>query len=349
MVEVVSVSRLSAADKRRIEEIDPSVRLTDAGAWFEGEIAESWPRQAARNYLGNEKVESTRAQRDAVLAKAEVIVGGFPYPLDVCARAPKLRWYHQRNAGASNLWRGDLWRSKVMITTSRGGINVRPIAEYVVAGLLHIARDFPQAERDRAERVFERHRHRPLLLAGKTACIVGAGGIGREAGRLLAAIGMRVVGVRHSASAAEPLPEGFAEMHGRDGLFAALGQSHAAVICAQLTEDTVGLMGTAAFAAMPPGGILVNIARGELVDEDAMLAALDGGHLRGAVLDVYVGEFDGPPPEKLWHHPRILVTPHDSGTTEVRANLGIDIFCNNLRAYLDGRPLANVIDWSRGY
>ena len=354
MVDVVAVTRLTEDDCRRVRAVDPRVNLIDAGSWFDSEIAATWPAQTARMYLGRNDPEPARSERDAALAKAEIIVHGFPYPLDLRARSPRLKWAHQRNAGANNLWRGDLWRSDVTVTTSRGEVAAEAIAEYAVAGLLHAARDFNQAERDRASGTMDRRTHRPMVLAGKTAAIVGAGGIGRIAGRLLAGLGMTVLGVRHTTRRGDPLPDGFVEMHGHDALLQVLARSHAAVVACQLTKDTEKLMGAAAFAAIQPGAVLVNVARGEIVDEDALLAALDSGQLRGAVLDVYCGEFDGPPPPRLWNHPNILITPHNSGAgmgagARAPSGVGIRIFCENLRAYLDGRPLANVIDWERGY
>jgi phosphoglycerate dehydrogenase-like enzyme len=101
---------------------------------------------------------------------------------------------------------------------------------------------------------------------------------------------------------------------------------------------------------MKPGAILVNVARGEIIDEDALWEALQADRLRGVVLDVYVGEFERPPPLRLWSDPRVLITPHISGGSDDQGRHGgIDIFCENLRAYRAGRPLRNVIDWSRGY
>ena len=92
-----------------------------------------------------------------------------------------------------------------------------------------------------------------------------------------------------------------------------------------------------------------HVARGEIVDEDALLDALRRDHLRGAALDVYVGEFERPPPARLWQDERVLITPHVSGGSDESRHGGIDIFCANLRAYLDGKPLRNVVDWQRGY
>ena len=353
-VEVVAVSLLAEEDQRRIEAVDPCIHVTNAGDWFDGEIAETWPAQTARNFADRKGKAPPKAERDAVLAKAEIIALGFPYPLDLRARSPKLKWVHQRNAGANNLWRGDLWRSDVMVTTTRGEVAPYPIAEYAVAGLLYAARDFNQATVDRAAGAFNRAKYAPVLLAGKTVCIVGAGGIGIIAGKLLAGLGMTVLGVRHTLRPKDPLPEGFSEMRGQDGLLDMLSRSNAAVIACQLTEGTKNLMNAAAFAAMRPGSLIVNVARGEVVDETALLDALDSGQLKGAVLDVYAGEYDGPPPPRLWNHPGVLITPHNSPRAGASGpglgtGMGIRIFCENLRAYLDGRALMNLIDWDRGY
>jgi phosphoglycerate dehydrogenase-like enzyme len=353
MVVVVAVSRLTPEDSRRICEVDSSVNLVDAGTWWDGEIAETWPAQAVRNFAAAAPAPDTppKTARDAALAKAEIIVGGYPYPLDLRARSPKLKWFHQRNAGANNLWHGDLWNSDVMVTTSRGQVGPGPIGEYAVAAAFHAARDFGQANADRAAGEVDRTRHKPMMLEGRTVCIVGAGGIGREAGRRFAALGMTVIGVRRDEPNGEALPYGFSAMVGANRLREALARSDVVIVACQLTRDTKNLMDAAAFAAMPKGGVLVNVARGEIVDEAAMLDALDAGHLKGAVLDVYVGEHEGPPPPRLWNHPKVLITPHNSGRSgpAMAAGIGIELFCDNLRAYLDGAPLANIIDWARGY
>jgi phosphoglycerate dehydrogenase-like enzyme len=100
---------------------------------------------------------------------------------------------------------------------------------------------------------------------------------------------------------------------------------------------------------MKPGTILVNVARGEIIDEAALIDALAAGKLRGVALDVYTGEFEREPDRRLWDDPRVLITPHISGGTDVPHQRPIELFCDNLRAFLDGRPLANLIDWERGY
>ena len=120
-------------------------------------------------------------------------------------------------------------------------------------------------------------------------------------------------------------------------------------ICCQWTPETTNLINADRLAAMKRGVVLVNVARGEILDEAALAEALARGHLRGVVLDVYVGEFEHLPPETLWRDPRVMITPHTSGHSDDNRHGAIELFCENLRAYLDGAPLRNVIDWERGY
>src|ERR1700682_598367 len=171
-IQVLNIQRLNAADRAKIEAVDPAVRLTDAGGWFDGEYRETWPAYTAARYLASRGAGSgNRADRDRLLADAEIILGGWPFPLDLRARAPRLKWFHQRPAGASNLLMGDLWGSRVVVTTSRGLGNNLAMAEYALAGILHFAKGFHRAAVDREAVVFDHRASRPLLLEGKIACV----------------------------------------------------------------------------------------------------------------------------------------------------------------------------------
>src|SRR6202030_1987170 len=142
-INVLSIQRISAEDRAKIEAVDPAIELTDAGGWYDGEFRETWPAFTTARYLAPGAAGSgSREERDRLLAVAEVIIGGWPFPLDLRARAPRLKWLHQRQAGASNLLGSDLWGGDVMVTTSRGVANSLPIAEYAVAGILHFAMGF---------------------------------------------------------------------------------------------------------------------------------------------------------------------------------------------------------------
>jgi phosphoglycerate dehydrogenase-like enzyme len=272
-VKVLSITRIRAADRERVEAVDPAIRFTDAGGWFDGEYRETWPEYAISRYVPrNSTGQGTREERDRLLAESEVILGGWPFPLDLRARSPRLKWFHQRPAGASNLLLGDLWGSDVTVTTSRGAGNTLAMAEYAVAGILHFAKSLQRAIADREAGVFDARAYRPLLLRDKTVCVVGAGGIGVEVGRLCAALGMRVIGTkRHPPAPAEALPTGFGRLGGAGDLDAMLPDSDFVAICCQWTPETTHLFNRERFALMKPGAVLVNVARGEIVDETALI------------------------------------------------------------------------------
>jgi phosphoglycerate dehydrogenase-like enzyme len=290
-----------------------------------------------------------REERDRLFAEAEIILGGWPFPLDLRARAPRLRWFHQRPAGASNLRMGDLWASSVLVTTSRGLGNTLAMAEYAVAGILHFAKGLHRAAVERTVGAFDHCTYRPLLLEGKTACVVGTGGIGCEVGGLCAALGMRVLGTRRHLDPLQPLPAGFAVLGGATDLDTFLRESDFVVICCHWTPETSHLFNRERFAQMKAGSVLVNVAGGEIIDEEALIEALQRDHLRGAVMDVYVGEFEHAPMARLWSDPKVLITPHISAASDQDRHRFVDLFCDNLRAYLDGRPLRNVVNWERDY
>jgi len=349
-VNVLVIQPIADEELAQIASLDSRLHVVDARGWFDDEIRQTWPQWSVDRYLGRRPCPpSTRAERDRLLAEAEVILGGWPFPLDLRARASRLRWFHQRPAGASNLLRGDLWGSDVIVTTSRGFGNTRAMAEYVLACFLHFARGLHRAHRDRQRQQFEHGAYRPVLIEGKTVCVVGAGGIGQAVGSLCAGARMRVVGTRRRVSPGDTLPTGFSRLESPERLHALLAESDFVAVCCQWTPETTGLIGPAAFAAMRPGTVLVNVARGEIVDEEALLAALESGKLRGVGLDVYVGEFEHAPDPRLWQDERVLITPHVSGGSDARQHRVVEVFSDNLRAYLDGRPLANVIEWARGY
>ena len=348
-INILSILRLGEEDRRRIEAVDARVHLIDAGGWFDGEIRDSWPPFTAERYLpAASQGQGTRMERDALLAQAEVVLGGFPPLLDLRSRASRMRWFHQRPAGASNLLHTDLWGSDVVVTTSRGYAEAGAIAEYVVAAFLHFARGLHHGAAQSAAQRIDHRAYAPIAIEGKTVCVIGTGGIGSEVGRRCAALGMRVVGTRRSKPAGG-LPAGFSRIEGPKELPALLAESEFVAICCQWTAETTRLLDADAFEAMRPGTVLVNVARGEIIDGSALIDALSRNLLRGVALDVYAGEFKSVPDSRLWQDGRVLITPHVSGQTDCPQHRAVDIFCENLRAYLDGQPLRNVIDWKRGY
>jgi phosphoglycerate dehydrogenase-like enzyme len=349
MPNIVSLIQLNSAQAQSIRDINAEIRLFEAGDWFQDEYAESWPSATVERYVsvsGSRNV--SRADRDELLSSAEIVICGFPFPVDLCARAPRLRWLHQTPAGASNLRHGDVWGSKVAVTTSRGYGETLAIAEYALAGIMYFAKAFDRAALDREQASFNHQRYAPTSLGNKTLCVIGAGGIGRQIARLGKALGIRTLGTRGSLAEVTQDAD-FDALGGPGELHGFLGESDFVAVSCQWTAATTELLNAAAFAAMKPGTILVNVARGEIIDEAALVAALDSGRLRGAVLDVFVGEFDGPPPAVLWQRRDVLITPHTSAQTDRSQWRSMDLFNTNLRRFLAAEPLENQIDWELGY
>src|SRR5256712_11486813 len=238
-VNVLVIQPIVDAELAHVASLDARLCIMGVRGWFDDETRQTWHQWTGERYLGRRPCPpSTRAERDRLLAQAEVILGGWPFPLDLRARAPRLRWFHQRPAGASNLLRGDLWGSDVSVTTSRGYGNTGPMAEYVLACFLHFARGLHRAYRDRQRQQFEHGTYQPILLEGKTVCVIGAGGIGQAGGRRCAGAGMRVVGTRRHGSPGDALPSGFSRLEGPEHVYTLLGERDFVAVCCHWTPDT---------------------------------------------------------------------------------------------------------------
>lgn len=342
--------QVSDAVLHRIQNVHSRAKVVDARGWFDVELRATWPQWTVDRYLADRKSPATSLEeRNRALASAEIVLTGWPPLRDLRARAPRLKWVHELPAGASNFLETDLWGSNLLVTTSRGLTNTRPMAEYVLASFLHFARGLHLSHRDERRQRFDHRTYDPIIVRDKTVCVVGAGGIGQEVAKLCAAVGMRVVGTRRHVAPGAALPPGFVRLESSALFHDLLGESEFVAVCCPWTKETTRLIDRSAFAAMKSGTVLVNIARGEIIDEEALLEALTEGRVRGVALDVYVGEFERPPDSRLWHDGRVLITPHVSAGTDVSEHRGVNLFCENLTRYLEGLPLENLIDWERGY
>ncbi len=339
-VNVAVMAPILGQDLSFVSDVDPRVRVFDANFAVPGRRAGSDGPAAP----GSDLLET-------ILTHAEVLLVGFPVLEDLAARSPRLVWAHHTQAGVSNLAGTDLWGSEVTLTSSRGAVAATAIAEYVLAAAAHFARGLHEATRQKAAGQFTRDGYETLTLRGATIGVIGLGGIGQEVARLSRAVGMRVIGTRRSITAPVPDTDGADLVLPADRILEVAAESDFLVICSQLTAETRGFINAAVFAAMKPNAVLVNVARGEEIDENALVDAVTGGQIRGAVLDVYAGELVGrlPRPE-LVELPQILLTPHlsASGDTKIGEPLR-RLFAENLRRYLDGQPLLNVVDRARGY
>ena len=346
-LKILSLTNLPEDLQNQIKILDSSIQLTMAPGWFDGEIRDTWPTFTANRYLSpTSHGQATKEERDKLLNDAEVILVGFPFPLDLKARSPKLRWVHQRPAGASNMLRGDLWKSDIVVTSSRGYAHNLPIAEYTIATMLHFAKDLHLPEQERKTKRLNARDYNVTQLSGKTLCVLGTGGIGKEVGRLASALGMRVLGIRRKAS--ENM-DGFESVASQDQLKSILSESDYLAICCQWTEETEKLINDDTLEAIKDNSVIVNIARGEIIDEDALVRALSINKIKGAALDVYVGEFERPPDSRLWDDNRVLITPHISAASDINTHRGNELFLENIKRYMANEALENIIDWNRGY
>ena len=258
--------------------------------------------------------------------------------------APKLRWIQGTSAGiGESLRRNGLLDSDLAFTTA-AGVHGSSLAEFVILGLLYFYRDVPRLQRMQAVHHWERYTN--TELAGRRVLVVGLGSVGRVVARRLAALDVVVWGVRRTTRGMPP--EGVARLLPFEGFAHALREIDALVLACPLTEQTQGLIGAAELRALPPHAVLINVARGQVVDERALIEALETGRLGGAALDV-AEEEPLPDDNRLWDLPNVLISPHSASTVESENERIVDLFIENLRRWLDQRPLLNLFDRSRGY
>jgi phosphoglycerate dehydrogenase-like enzyme len=264
-------------------------------------------------------------------------------PADLPRNAPKLRWVQATRSGVGeHLRRAGLDRSAIVFTNA-AGVHAVPLVEFVVLGLLYFLKEVPFLRDEQARRSWVPAPTR--VLAGSRVLIVGLGGLGRAVARTLSGLGVEVWGVRRSEAAP---PEGVARLVERAALHEGLAAVDALVLAAPSTDETFHMIGAAELAALRSDAILVNIARGTLIDEPALVAALTAGRLAGAALDVVESE-PLAPDSPLWLLPNVLLSPHRMSIVESENPLIVDLFVDNLRRFLDGQPLRNVFDPARGY
>jgi len=261
---------------------------------------------------------------------------------DVWDRAGSLSWIHVAAAGVDRLLFDALVGSNVVVTNARGVFD-RPIAEFVLGSILARAKRFQESYELQREHTWQ-HRETESIH-GRTALVVGTGAIGREIARLLRAVGMQVRGAGRRARTGDP---DFGVVEASADLASYAGWADHVVVAAPLTEQTRGLVDAEVLAAMKPSAHLVNIGRGPIVDEEALVDALRQGRIAAATLDVFTTE-PLPPDSLLWDLPGVVVSPHLSGDAHGWLDTLALQFVDNAERWLAGRPLANVVDKRLGF
>ena len=278
----------------------------------------------------------------------DVLIGWSIKP-EQFAEARKLKWVHSPAAAVHQLMFPELVGSSVTVTNS-GGVHGSVVAEHALAVLLALAKRLPQAMRYQAERkwaqeILWREEPRPREISGATVVVVGMGSIGREFTVRAKALGMKVLAVRENP---EKGLSGADEVFGTSQLDSILPRADYVLLCTPVTPTTTGMMDKARRARMRPDSYLINVGRGPLVDEAALLDALLSGRIAGAALDVFTEE-PLPQDSPFWDLENVLITPHTAAVTERLWERHYQLICENLRRFLESKPLLNLIDKRRGY
>ncbi len=257
-----------------------------------------------------------------------------PTYMSVALQAPNMRWFHTMSAGVDHPVFTSMVERGIRLTTSSGS-NAAPIAGTVMMYLLALSRGLPAMLRAQADHAWSWRRWDEL--AGRRIAVVGYGPIGQEVVRLATAFGMEPTIVRRAARGDEPAP-----VRAIADLLGAAASTDVLVVALPLNDDTRGLIGTEVFDALPAHALFVNVGRGELVDQPALVAALGSGSIAGAGLDVTDPE-PLPADDPLWDAPNLILTPHNSGSSDGTGRRGVEAFLANLRRWVAGAPLANEV------
>lgn len=283
---------------------------------------------------------------EAPIADAEVLLRWF-FTAEQLARMvrqmPALRWIHIPRAGVDGSLIPEVIARDIIVTNS-AGVHAIPISEFVMLFALSHVKQAARLHQLQAAHQWREQDMQLRELAGSTMLIIGLGQIGQAIAARASAFGMRVWGSRRHP---RPVP-GVEQVVGEGEWRALLPQADFVVIATPLTPLTRGMFGRAELALMKPDAYLINIARGEIVDEDALLEALRAQRIAGAGLDVFAHE-PLPPDSPFWELPNVFVTPHISWSSPFIRSRTLDIFAVNLRAFLHHEPMINVVDKQAGY
>lgn len=292
-------------------------------------------------------VGNDAAMFDGHAADAEVLVNCMmPLPLfrEVFLQAPKLKWVHSFSAGVENSLFPELIASDIPLTNARGAFS-RSLAEFVIAGCLFFDKKIADMRRQQQERRWVNMDVEELY--GKTLGIVSYGSIGEHCAELARAFGMKVLAMRRrpELSASDPRVD---RVYGHDGLGEMMAASDFVAVCSPITPETRGLIGAAELAAMKPSAVILNVGRGPVIVESALIEALREKRIRGAVLDVFDTE-PLPPDHPFYGLDNVLLSPHSADHTPGWTDHSMRLFIRNFRRYAGGEPLENVVNKKAGY
>lgn len=342
MPNLLICSYLEPEHVQRIRAVSPSLRVE-----YHPELLPR-PRYAA-DHVGAklERTPADQARWEALLAEAEILFD-FDYtaPDKLPERAPRVRWVQASSAGIGQFVRRQGFDRMNARFTTASGVHARPLAEYVLMSMLQVVKRASLAADQQREHRWQRFSADEL--SGKTLAIVGLGRIGREVARLARALDMRVIATKRNTGGQSAESLGIDRLYAWTELHALLGDADFVCLVCPHTPETENLIDQAALAAMRPGATLINIARGAIVDEPALVRALESGQVGHAALDVAAVE-PLPADSPLWDLPNVTIYPHSASTNDRENERLVDLFCENLGRYLRGEPLLNTLDPARMY
>lgn len=333
---------LEAEHVELIRAVDPSITVL-----YEPDLLP--PERFPADHVGDPNFNRTPEQEErywAMLNKAQILYGlpnESPAGLAKIAKSnPHLQWIHAMAAGAGGAVKAsglDTETLRKFRVTTSAGVHALPLAEFSAFGILNGFKRSAEMAQDQAAKVWPELRTPTKLANGSTVVIAGLGEIGMETARIAKALGMKVSGSKRNVEAIE----GIDEVTDNAGLPGLLAKADAVVNTLPGTPYTEKLFNKDLFSAMKPGTVFVNVGRGTVVDEEALLEALDNGQVSYACLDVFAVE-PLPQDSPLWRHPKVLVSPHTSALSSAENRLIAERFCSNLRTFLAGGELPHVVD-----
>ncbi|HEV2987665.1 MAG TPA: D-2-hydroxyacid dehydrogenase [Candidatus Angelobacter sp.] len=282
------------------------------------------------------------------IGDTDVMIGWSIHPQQF-REAHKLKWIHSPAAGIHQLLFPELINSSVVVTNSRDVHGV-VVAEHAIAMVLALAKRIPQSVRYQSKKEWAQQKlwheyPRPREVAGATVVVIGMGGIGREFTVRAKALGMRVLAVRENPANGT---SGADAVYGANQLDEALPHADYVLLCTPVTPATMGMINRSRLEKMKPDAYLLNVGRGPLIDDDALLEALQARRIGGAALDVFVEE-PLPPESPYWSQDNLLITPHTAAVTDKLWDRHYDLIVENMTRFLEGRPLLYEVDKKRGY
>jgi phosphoglycerate dehydrogenase-like enzyme len=335
-VSVLITFELAPVYVNQIWAVDPRVEVL-----YEPDLV-GRPRFACDHLGPVHRTPEQEARWQSLLARCEILFGLDPSHYDdLLQLAPRLRWIQNTSAGVGQRARSlGLTEGDVLLTTA-SGVHATALAEFSLMAMLMFVKDaFRMAA---GQKLKNWQRYTGTELWGKTLAVIGLGNIGREVARLGRCLGMSAVGTKRITDGIDPEPLGVETLYPWTDLKPMLAEADFVVVSCPHTPQTEGLIEESGIAAMKPGSVLINIARGAIVDEPALIRALQSGHLGGAALDVTQHE-PLPASSPLWEIPNVLICPHSGSNVDSENRVLTALFCDNLRRYLAGQPLRNVLD-----